>query len=128
MKRLLLFTVACCLLPLCAGCTTEAERTFVAEDVEGLGMYIAKAQPAVEAYCDALGEQGLVIEAEQLRADTRALAIELKANAEARLDKLRVEAQFVAAARTALAVADSVLTILQTRAEATHAASQPTGN
>ena len=128
MKRLMMFTVACCLLPLCAGCTTEAERTFVTEDVEGLGMYIAKAQPAVEAYCDALAEQGMKAEAATLRADTRALAIELKANAEARLDKLRVEAQFVAAARTALAVADSVLTILQTRTEASHAASQPSDN
>ena len=37
--------LACCLLPVACclpSCTTDAERTFVAEDVEGLGMYIAR--------------------------------------------------------------------------------------
>jgi hypothetical protein len=87
---------------------TPAERDFHAADVRVISLYIQQAQPAVEAYCTALATRDEMA-AEQLRADTRALAAEMRANAAARLAKLDTAAQIVAAARQALDVAGVVL-------------------
>ncbi|HUW99829.1 MAG TPA: hypothetical protein VMY35_02525 [Phycisphaerae bacterium] len=123
MRRWSVFAI-CCLLPVAcclpAGCTTAAQRNFAAADVAAIGKYVEKAQPAIEAYCDALaaGGEANSEKAEQLRLDSRALAECLIANCQARLDSLRTEDQVVAAARTALDVAKAVLDVFEMEAAA----------
>jgi hypothetical protein len=76
-------------------------------------MYIERAQPAVDAYCVALADSGHADQANQLRADTMALAQQIRADQQTRLDQLRVEAQITAAARRAIDLAAVVLNALE---------------
>jgi len=93
------------------GCVTKAESDFTAADVRVIGLYVQKAQPAVEAHAAALEAAGKVHQAEQLRADTRALAQEMELNARARLEKLSAESQMVDAAKTTLKAARVILDV-----------------
>ena len=115
MRRWSVFAI-CCLLPVACclpACTTAAQRNFAAADVAAIGKYVEKAQPAMEAYCDALAAGGKVDLAEQLRLDSRALADCMVKNCQARLDSLRTEDQVIAAARTALNIAKDVLDLFE---------------
>ena len=95
------------------GCTTQVERDFTIADVRVIGLYIQQAQPAVAAYCEALCRAGMADKADQLRADTTALAAEARANAALRLDKLRADRQLVESARQAVNVAGVVLDAIE---------------
>lgn len=95
-----LLHVACCLIA--SGCTSTVEQDFHAADCKVISLYLAKAQPAVEAYCEATGD-------EQLRTNSRALAAEMVANISARLDRLKADRQAVDAALAAL---DAAMVIL----------------
>ncbi len=109
------FVVLVMLLPivLIAGCATKAEKEFVTADVRIIGMYVARAQEAVEMYCKSLEAADYTLEAQKLRVDTEVLANEITANAKLRLDKLRADAQAVQAARKALNLASAVLDSLE---------------
>jgi len=91
------------------GCMTKTEQDFIAADCRVIGLYVQQAQPAIESYADALESHGKVQQAQQLRADTRALALEVQANAAARMEKLSVESQLADAARASLRVARALL-------------------
>jgi len=110
MLALLLLTVLLLFLAAAAGgCMTAAEREFVAADCRAIGLYVQAAQPAAESWADALEASGQTRQAAQLRADTRALAAELRANAAARLDKLDVEPRLVESAKAAVKAASALL-------------------
>jgi len=122
MKRVLAsILLLLCLSALSAnlvGCTSPAERAFISADVQVLGVYLQKAQPAIEAYCAAVGasssaDSAAATNAATLRAETRALAMELAANAKARLQKLSTEDQAKTAAQQALTIAASVIDSLE---------------
>jgi hypothetical protein len=104
LKACCLMPVACCLIALAIlpGCMTPAEQEFEAADVQAVSMYIARAQPAVEAYCTAAGD-------EQLRADTRALATSVNADCQLRVKRLGTDQQVAQAAERALAIAQYVI-------------------
>jgi len=120
MKRLMMILVV---MVLFAGCTTPAQQRFAVADVNVMSLYVAKAQPAVEAYCNAAEAQGDEQAAVQLRADTRALAMTLAINADARLDALRTENSAVTSARLLLDMTSAVLNQLIKEAESV--ATQP---
>ena len=90
---------------ICGGCTTAAERQFTVADTQVIGLYVQKAQPAVEAYCTALEASGHAQSAQQLRVDTRLMATEMTASANARLAKLDSNQALIDSARAAVAMA-----------------------
>jgi len=94
---------------LTGGCMTKAEQEFIAADVKAISVFTQMSQTSNEFRADALEASGQVQQAEQLRADTRALADELQLNAAARMDKLSVESQMVESARAALQIARALL-------------------
>jgi hypothetical protein len=108
---LMLFATA--LLATSGGCMTKAEQEFIAADCRGISLYVQIAKPAVESYADVLEASGRVQEANQLRADTRALDSEIMLNVAARMDKLDLESQAVTAARNAVKAARALLDIYE---------------
>ena len=109
MRRFGFWACAALAAALLAGCATEAEKAFVTADCTVIARYVAVAQAATEARAGDLEASGDANGAAQLRADSRALAGEVTANAEARLTKLAADEQVKAAARAALDVAGALL-------------------
>jgi len=114
------------LFALAAGCVSPAERDFTVADVKVIGDYIAAAQPAAEAYADALAASGHAEQAEQLRADCRALARQIQADAATRLGKLMASGELIDEARMALSIASAILEALP-RTSASTTATRPAG-
>ena len=110
-----------------SGCQSPAQQRFAAADVRAVSAYVALAQPLCEAYCNGLAAVGQQAQAEQVRADSRALAGAVVANQAARLDDLTAEAQALSAARTALNIASTVMDAISPKKENASgtAASQP---
>jgi len=94
---------------LTGGCMTKAEQEFIAADVKAISVFTQMSQTSNEFRADALEASGQVQQAEQLRADTRALASEVNANADARMEKLSVESQLVDSARSAVRVTRALI-------------------
>jgi hypothetical protein len=100
-------------LVLLAGCASPAQQQLTIAGVKAQAQYIQQAQPAVEAYCDALAAAGYSERANQLRVDTRVLAERLTIDGQVRLDALSTENQAIDAAKKALEVADAVLEVYE---------------
>ena len=100
-------------LVLLGGCTTTAQQDFAVADVRVIALYVAISQPLVEAACDELAAEGHEAEAEQIRVDTRTLADQVRLNAEARLNALRVDNRAVEVSRQLLAITEAILTQIE---------------
>jgi len=108
-----------------SGCQTAVERTFESADVKVTSLYLGRAQPAIEAYCDALaasGAAGARERADQLRLDSQTLAVQILANCDFRLRRLDADQQLVIAARKVLDASGAILDGLQARQAAQEAA------